>query len=257
MILPEPIQNLITAFERLPGIGPKSASRLAFYLLRAPEETAQSLAEALIAFKEQTAFCPECFNIMLAGRERCEVCASAARDESVICVVEEPLDVIALERIGAYNGKYHVLHGVLSPIEGIGPDDLKIELQEDATLKTVAASHHLHYFLEEPIVLRDWYVKTFSFTSGIRGNHQSANVPGMNLSFQPNKPQPPLGTKGRTLDHIGFEIKNLEAFCKKLEASGIKFDVAYRKVPALGISIAFFTDPFGTYIELTEGLSKL
>jgi recombination protein RecR len=126
MILPEPIQNLITAFERLPGIGPKSASRLAFYLLRAPEDVAQSLAEALIAFKEQTAFCPECFNIMLAGRERCEICDSLARDEAIICVVEEPLDVIALERIGAYKGKYHVLHGVLSPIEGIGPDDLKI-----------------------------------------------------------------------------------------------------------------------------------
>ena len=127
MILPEPLQNLITALERLPGIGPKSASRLAFYLLRAPEDIAQSLAEALVALKEQTAFCPECFNIMLAGRERCEICASAAREESVICVVEEPLDVIALERIGAYRGKYHVLHGVLSPIEGIGPDDLKIK----------------------------------------------------------------------------------------------------------------------------------
>ena len=126
MILPEPIQNLITAFERLPGIGPKSASRLAFYLLRAPEDVAQSLADALIAFKEQTAFCPECFNIMLAGRERCEICESRARDEAVICVVEEPLDVIAIERIGVYRGKYHVLHGVLSPIEGIGPDDLKI-----------------------------------------------------------------------------------------------------------------------------------
>ena len=126
MILPEPIQNLITAFERLPGIGPKSASRLAFHLLRAPEDVAQSLAEALIAFKEQTAFCPECFNIMLAGRECCEICDSQARDNAIICVVEEPLDVIALERIGAYNGKYHVLHGVLSPIEGIGPDDLKI-----------------------------------------------------------------------------------------------------------------------------------
>ena len=127
MLLPEPIQNLITAFERLPGIGPKSASRLAFYLLRAPEDVAHSLAEALIAFKEQTAFCPECFNIMLAGRERCEICDSRARDEAVICVVEEPLDVIAIERIGAYKGKYHVLHGVLSPIEGIGPDDLKIK----------------------------------------------------------------------------------------------------------------------------------
>ena len=127
MILPEPLQNLITAFERLPGIGPKSASRLAFYLLRAPEDASQSLADALLALKSQTAFCPECFNIMLAGRDRCEICASAARDESVICVVEEPLDVIALERIGAYRGKYHVLHGVLSPIEGIGPDDLKIK----------------------------------------------------------------------------------------------------------------------------------
>jgi recombination protein RecR len=127
MILPEPIQNLITAFERLPGIGPKSASRLAFYLLRAPDDVARSLADALIAFKEQTAFCPECFNIMLAGRARCEICESVTRDEAIICVVEEPLDVIALERIGAYQGKYHVLHGVLSPIEGIGPDDLKIK----------------------------------------------------------------------------------------------------------------------------------
>ncbi len=127
MILPEPIQNLITAFERLPGIGPKSASRLVFFLLRAPEEASSSLAEALLKLKSQTDFCPECFNIMLAGRERCEVCASPAREESIVCVVEEPLDVIALERIGAYLGKYHVLHGVLSPIEGIGPDDLKIQ----------------------------------------------------------------------------------------------------------------------------------
>lgn len=127
MILPEPLQNLITAFERLPGIGPKSASRLAFHLLRAPEDISQSLAEALLALKSQTDFCPECFNIMLAGRERCEICDSPARDEAIICVVEEPLDVIALERVGAYRGKYHVLHGVLSPIEGIGPDDLKIK----------------------------------------------------------------------------------------------------------------------------------
>lgn len=127
MILPEPIQNLITAFERLPGIGPKSASRLAFYLLRAPEDVARSLADALIEFKEQTSFCPVCFNIMLTGRIACEICESQVRDETIICVVEEPLDVIAIERIGAYKGKYHVLHGVLSPIEGIGPDDLKIK----------------------------------------------------------------------------------------------------------------------------------
>jgi recombination protein RecR len=126
MILPEPIQNLISAFERLPGIGPKSASRLVFFLLRAPDDASVNLADALLKLKSQTAFCPECFNIMLAGRDRCEVCASPAREESIVCVVEEPLDVIALERIGAYQGKYHVLHGVLSPIEGIGPDDLKI-----------------------------------------------------------------------------------------------------------------------------------
>lgn len=127
MLLPEPIQNLISAFERLPGIGPKSASRLAFYLLRAPDDVSQSLAEALAALKAQTDFCPECFNIMLAGRETCEVCASPQRDGSILCVVEDPLDVIALERIGAYQGRYHVLGGVLSPIEGIGPDDLKIK----------------------------------------------------------------------------------------------------------------------------------
>lgn len=127
MILPEPIQNLISAFERLPGIGPKSASRLVFFLLRAPEDASANLADALLKLKSQTDFCPECFNIMLAGRERCEVCSSSARDGSILCVVEEPLDVIALERIGAYQGKYHVLHGVLSPIEGIGPDELKIK----------------------------------------------------------------------------------------------------------------------------------
>ena len=127
MILPEPIQNLISAFERLPGIGPKSASRLVFFLLRAPEDASANLAEALLKLKSQTDFCPECFNIMLAGREQCEVCSSSARDGSILCVVEEPLDVIALERIGAYQGKYHVLHGVLSPIEGIGPDELKIK----------------------------------------------------------------------------------------------------------------------------------
>lgn len=127
MLLPEPLQNLVLAFERLPGIGPKSASRLAFFLLRAPEDVSRQLADALIALKQNTAFCSECFNIMQAGRERCEICESRARDERVICVVEEPLDVLALERVAAYKGKYHVLHGVLSPIEGIGPDDLKIK----------------------------------------------------------------------------------------------------------------------------------
>jgi recombination protein RecR len=127
MILPEPIQKLINAFERLPGIGPKSASRLAFYLLRAPEEVPQDLSEALDGLKDKVAFCEECFNITEAGRSRCEICENPKRLGALICVVEEALDVLALERTGAYNGRYHVLHGVLSPIEGIGPDDIKIK----------------------------------------------------------------------------------------------------------------------------------
>jgi recombination protein RecR len=125
-MLPDPLQNLIFALERLPGIGPKTASRLAFFLLRAPEELSSQLAEALTELKTKTGFCQECFNITEAARERCEVCENPQRDGSMLCVVEEPLDMLALERIGAYRGKYHVLHGVLSPIEGIGPDDLKI-----------------------------------------------------------------------------------------------------------------------------------
>ena len=127
MLLPESIQAVINSLERLPGIGPKSASRLAFYLLRAPEEVAQDLSAALANLKAKTAFCQECFNITEAGRERCEICESSQRDDSLICVVEEALDVLALERTGGFQGKYHVLQGVLSPIEGIGPDDLKIK----------------------------------------------------------------------------------------------------------------------------------
>lgn len=125
-MLPDPLQNLITALERLPGIGPKTASRLAFYLLRAPEEHSAALAEALTALRSRIAFCEECFNITLAGRPRCEICDDPRRDGSLLCVVEEPLDVLALERIGVFQGKYHVLHGLLSPIEGIGPNDIKI-----------------------------------------------------------------------------------------------------------------------------------
>jgi recombination protein RecR len=126
MILPAPIQNLINAFSRLPGIGPKTASRLTFYLLNAPEDLSDDLAEALLALKRGTGYCPTCFNITEAGREQCEICTSAERDDGVICVVERPLDVLALERTGGYLGRYHVLHGALSPIEGIGPEDLTI-----------------------------------------------------------------------------------------------------------------------------------
>lgn len=125
--LPEPVQKLINAFERLPGIGPKSASRLTFYLLRAPEDVSLQLAEALSLLKKATSLCEKCFNITTSGNAICEICSNQNRDGSLICVVEEPLDVLALERTGGFNGLYHVLHGVLSPIEGIGPQDIKIQ----------------------------------------------------------------------------------------------------------------------------------
>jgi len=126
MLLPAHIQDLINALARLPGIGPKTASRLAFFLLNAPEELSEDLAGALQALKSNTAYCQTCYNITTAGRTECEVCANPDRDPAVICVVEEPLDVLAIERTDGFQGRYHVLHGALSPIEGIGPDDLRI-----------------------------------------------------------------------------------------------------------------------------------
>ena len=126
MILPAPIQKLIDAFSRLPGIGPKTASRLTFFLLNAPQEVAEELSEALHDLKANTVDCGVCFNVTIAGRTECEICASPERDPGVVCVVEEPLDVLALERTGGFQGRYHVLRGALSPIEGIGPEDLTI-----------------------------------------------------------------------------------------------------------------------------------
>jgi recombination protein RecR len=126
MLLPEPIRKLINALERLPGIGPKTASRLAFYLLRTTEDVSQDLSEALSGLKDKIAYCEECFNITEAGRTRCEICDDPRRDDSTLCVVADSLNVLAIERTEGYRGKYHVLQGLLSPIEGIGPEDLKI-----------------------------------------------------------------------------------------------------------------------------------
>ena len=123
--VPEPVTKLIEAFSRLPGIGPKTASRLTFYLLRSPDELSTSLADALRDFKTLTRFCSVCANITVD--DPCPVCADPKRDGSQIAVVEEPLDVLALERTGSYRGKYHVLHGAISPVNGVGPDDLKIK----------------------------------------------------------------------------------------------------------------------------------
>ena len=126
MLLPEPIQRLIDALSRLPGVGPKTASRLTFYLLRTSDGLAEELSSSLANLRQGTAICSQCFNITAAGQELCPICASTERDATTICVVEEPLDIVALERTNGYQGLYHVLGGALSPIEGIGPDDLKI-----------------------------------------------------------------------------------------------------------------------------------
>jgi recombination protein RecR len=130
-LLPEPLQRLTQAFERLPGIGPKTASRLAFFILKAPDPVSTELAEALKGLRASIGTCPVCFNITLADQSQCDICGDAHRDDSIVCVVEDPMDVLAIERAGAFQGKYHVLQGAISPIEGIGPDDLRIrELEE-------------------------------------------------------------------------------------------------------------------------------
>jgi recombination protein RecR len=135
MLLPEPVQKLIDAFSRLPGIGPKTASRLAFFLLRTSDDLSLELAQSLQELKSSIVYCQRCFNITTAGRVECEICASPERDARLLCVVEEPLDVLALERASGFKGRYHVLGGVLSPIQGIGPDDLRIrELVERVRL---------------------------------------------------------------------------------------------------------------------------
>lgn len=121
---PKPVMRLIEEFSRLPGIGPKTASRLTYFLLRAPAEQVQSLSEAIRQVKERTVLCSVCFNI--AESSPCSICSSPDRDQSQICVVEEPLDVLAIERTRQYQGLYHVLHGAISPVEGIGPEELKI-----------------------------------------------------------------------------------------------------------------------------------
>lgn len=120
----EPVARLIDAFHRLPGIGPKSAQRLTYHLLRAPADEARELAQAILDVRERITLCAGCQN--LTDDELCPICRNPQRDRSVICVVEEPLDILALERSGGYRGLYHVLHGTISPQEGIGPDDLKL-----------------------------------------------------------------------------------------------------------------------------------
>ncbi len=123
-LTPGPVGRLIEELSRLPGIGPKTASRLTFYMLRAPEAQVIALADAIRGLRAGTVLCSTCFNI--AEHDPCPICADQERDRGLICVVEEPLDVLAIERTRRFRGVYHVLHGALSPVDGIGPDELKM-----------------------------------------------------------------------------------------------------------------------------------
>lgn len=119
-----PVAALVEEFSKLPGIGVKTAQRLTFFILRSPTDQARRLADAIMRVKESIIYCSRCFN--LTETDPCAICSNAARDQDVICVVEEPLDVLALEKTGRYKGLYHVLHGALSPMNGIGPKDIRI-----------------------------------------------------------------------------------------------------------------------------------
>jgi len=145
-----------------------------------------------------------------------------------------------------------------SPIQAFlrFPGNIKVELSEDPTITTPVAHHHIHLYTTEVDAMKKWYVEKFGGAPGKRGRFEEAWFPGVRISIAPADDKP-AGTKGRAVDHIGFEIDGLEAFCKKLEAQGVKFDIPYKTVPAIKLSIAFLTDPWGTYIELTEGLDAL
>jgi recombination protein RecR len=124
VITAEPVNRLINEFSKLPGIGPKSAARLAYFILRGNKEEAVALADAIVDVKERIGLCSMCFNI--AEIDPCPICSDPQRDRALVCVVEEPLDVLALDRTGEFNGLYHVLHGAISPVDGIGPDQIRI-----------------------------------------------------------------------------------------------------------------------------------
>lgn len=135
----------------------------------------------------------------------------------------------------------------------MAPDDIKVELVENRTQAESIALHHIHFSTQDVDAMKAWYVRMFDAAPGMRGSFEAADLPGVNLTFS-SSAEPLEGTQGRGLDHIGFEVDGLEAFCERLESMGVTFDRPYREIEGLGIAIAFLTDPFGTYIELTEGL---
>ena len=136
----------------------------------------------------------------------------------------------------------------------LAPDEVRVEILEDKTIEVPLKMHHVHFYIASPLETQAWYVKTFGAAPGKRGQFDAADLPGVNLTFA-KADTPTVGTKGRSLDHLGFEVKNLEAFCKKLEAAGVTLDRPYTRIPNSTTAIAFLTDPWGTYIELTENLA--
>ena len=172
----------------------------------------------------------------------------------MVTATQAPPGVEVVDDIGIVEGD--------GPVSGIayalGPDGIKMELLEMGAQAEPIASHHIHFFGENPAEIRAWYMRIFGAAerpgqiNGIIG----ADLPGLGLNFS-SAPMPMAGTAGRTLDHIGFEVENLEAFTQGLETQDITLDVPYRHIPAMGLAIAFFTDPWGTYIELTEGLDEV
>jgi catechol 2,3-dioxygenase-like lactoylglutathione lyase family enzyme len=136
----------------------------------------------------------------------------------------------------------------------IAPDDVRVEILEDKTIDVPLKMHHVHFYTPSALEAQAWYAKTFGAAPGKRGQFDAADLPGVNLTFA-KADTPTVATRGRSLDHLGFEVKNLEAFCKKLEAAGQKLDRPYTRIPNSTTAIAFLTDPWGTYIELTENLA--
>jgi predicted enzyme related to lactoylglutathione lyase len=171
----------------------------------------------------------------------------------MVTASEAPPNVTVKGDVGVVEGG----GGVSGIAYALGPDDVKVELVEMKAQTVPIVSHHLHFFGAQA-EMHAWYMKTFGASTVTSANPAflTARLPGLGMNFTSSK-TPVAGTQGRALDHIGFEVKNLEAFTKKLESEGVKLAVAYRQVPALGISIAFISDPWGTYIELTEGLDKI
>ena len=171
----------------------------------------------------------------------------------MVTAAEAPPNITVRDDIGVVEG---------GPVSGIAyamaPDEVKVELVELKAQSAPIVSHHIHFFGAQKD-MHAWYMKTFGATEVASANPAafiSASLPGLGMNFA-SSPAPTAGTRGRALDHIGFEVKNLEAFTKKLESQGIKLAMPYQQVPALGVAFTFLTDPWGTYIELTEGLDKV